>query len=75
MLQPDPAQQSRLREIIDNLDEGRKEAQERGWLGEIEGLDISLLAAQQKLARLQTIVGLGMPGCPHPTQMIKADER
>ncbi len=53
-------------EIIDNLHERRKEAQERGWLGEIEGLDISLLAAQQKLARMQTIVGLGMPRLPSP---------
>ena len=66
MLQPDPAQRSRLQEIIDNLHERRKEAQERGWLGEIEGLDISLLAAQQKLARMQTIVGLGMPRLPSP---------
>lgn len=61
MLQPDSAQQGRLQEIIDNLHERRKEAQKRGWLGEIEGLDISILAAQQKLARMQTIVSLGMP--------------
>lgn len=65
MLQPDPAQQSRLIEIIDNLQERTKEAKAQGWLGEIEGLAISIAAAEQKLQRMQKIVTLGLPGARH----------
>ncbi|MGV9308942.1 hypothetical protein ACWDLG_36695 [Nonomuraea sp. NPDC003727] len=38
MLQPDPAQAMRLAEIITNLHDRIREATERGWLGEVEGL-------------------------------------
>jgi integrase len=68
MLQPDPAQRGRLEEIIENLEERRTEAEQRGWLGELEGLDISILAAQQKLARMDTTIRLGMPNLPSGEQ-------
>ena len=61
MLQPDPAQRGRLTEIIDNLKDRREEAEQRGWFGEIEGLDVSIAAAEAKLARMQSVVVLGIP--------------
>jgi hypothetical protein len=53
MLRPDPAQQHRLVEIIANLHERLTEARERGWFGEIEGLEASLAGAEQKLAAMR----------------------
>lgn len=65
MLRPDPAQQSRLEEIITNLSERITEAHEHGWLGEVDGLTTSLAAAQQKLAQMRrTATNLGLPAMP-----------
>lgn len=68
MLRPDPAQRARLTEIRDNLLARITEAEREGWLGEIEGLEISLAGAQDKLAlldaeqaRTRRTVDLGMP--------------
>ncbi|MDT4937273.1 MAG: hypothetical protein QOG80_944, partial [Pseudonocardiales bacterium] len=68
MLRPDPAQQHRLVEIIANLHERLAEARERGWFGEIEGLEASVAGADQKLAAMRrtpnTVVApiaLGLP--------------
>lgn len=65
MLQPDPAQAGRLREIIDNLHARVAEATAHGWFGEIEGLGVSIAGARQKLARMETSptgpVSLGLP--------------
>ncbi|MEU9891073.1 site-specific integrase [Sphaerisporangium sp. NPDC051011] len=55
MLQPDPAQAMRLAEIINNLHERIREATERGWLGEVEGLQVSLAGARQKLQQMRKI--------------------
>ncbi len=55
MLQPDPAQAMRLAEIITNLHERIREATERGWLGEVEGLQVSLAGARQKLQQMRKI--------------------
>jgi Phage integrase family len=52
MLKPDPAQQPRLEEIRDNLEARITEAKREGWLGEIEGLQVSLVGAKNKLAQL-----------------------
>jgi hypothetical protein len=52
MLWPDPAQRTRLGEIRDNLTARIAEAEREGWLGEIEGLRISLAGAQEKLAQI-----------------------
>ncbi len=38
--------------MIVNLDDRLREAIERGWLGEVDGLRISLDAANQKLTRM-----------------------
>jgi len=72
LLRPDPAQRPRLVEIRGNLTARIDEAVREGWAGEVEGLEISLTAAEQKLAQLDeiaarrsTVVGLGMPGFSH----------
>jgi hypothetical protein len=62
MLRPDPTQQQRLEEIIASLGERLAEADKRGWLGEVEGLQTSLAAAEQKLAQMRrTAIALGSP--------------
>jgi hypothetical protein len=52
MLWPDPAQRPRLVEIHDNLIARIAEAEREGWLGEVEGLQVSLAGANDKLAQL-----------------------
>jgi integrase len=52
MLWPDPHQRVRLVEIRDNLHARVAEATREGWLGEVEGLEISLAGANDKLAQL-----------------------
>jgi hypothetical protein len=71
MLRPDPAQQHRLVEIIANLHERLIEARERGWFGEVEGLEASLAGAEQKLAAMRRTpniaappIALGLPTMP-----------
>jgi integrase len=63
---PDPAQRSRIAEIRDNLLARIAEAEREGWLGEIEGLRVSLAGAEDKLAkqidrRSPQTVDLGIP--------------
>ena len=71
LLRPDPAQRSRLEEIRDNLHDRIAEAEREGWLGEIEGLKVSLAGTEDKLAQIDTslqrqdqAVHLGMPAFP-----------
>ncbi len=65
MLRPDAAQQPRLEEIITNLGERLAEARDRGWLGDVDGLEASLAAAQRKLVQMRrTAVNLGLPAIP-----------
>lgn len=52
MLWPDSAQRPRIAEIRDNLHDRITEAEREGWLGEIEGLKISLIGADDKLAQI-----------------------
>jgi hypothetical protein len=52
MLWPDPAQRGRLVEIRDNLTARMAEAEREGWLGEVEGLAVSLAGANDKLAQI-----------------------
>jgi site-specific recombinase XerD len=67
MLWPDPAQRERLAEIRDNLIARIIEAKREGWLGEVEGLQISLTGAEDKLAQIDNrphsrgSVDLGIP--------------
>jgi hypothetical protein len=67
MLRPEPAQRNRLLELRDNIHDRITEAHEQGWLGDIEGLTVSLNAANDKLADLDKVtarkatIHLGMP--------------
>jgi hypothetical protein len=70
LLWPEPTQRPRLEEIRDNLRARITEAHREGWLGEVEGLRVSLAGAQDKLAQLDrrpTRVNLGMPATPANT--------
>ena len=58
LLRPDPVQQPHLVDIRRNLGERIAEAQSNRWLGEVEGLKVSLAAADAKLAQLAAITGL-----------------
>jgi hypothetical protein len=71
LLRPGLAQRGRLIEIRDNLIVRIAEARNHGWLGEADGLQISLAGARQKLDQLDqmtaahsTSVHLGMPTFP-----------
>ncbi|MEV5546478.1 hypothetical protein AB0L35_10115 [Streptomyces sp. NPDC052309] len=52
LLRPDPAQRGRLVEIRDNLIDRIAEAEQHGWLGEIEGLRVSLNGAESKINQM-----------------------
>ena len=71
LLRPDPAQRARLEEIRANLRDRIAEAEREGWLGEVEGLQVSLAGAEDKIAQLAAslrrradAVQLGMPAFP-----------
>jgi hypothetical protein len=72
MLRVDPGQRQRLVEIINNLRQRLDEATERRWLGEVQGLQISLEAARAKLTAVDRITRttaagptvLGLPSFP-----------
>jgi integrase len=71
LLRVEPGQRPRLADIRGNLTARIAEAQREGWLGEAEGLKVSLAAAEAKLtqvdsliARQRDAVSLGMPSFP-----------
>jgi site-specific recombinase XerD len=68
LLRPDPAARHRLVKIRDNLIARIAEAKSHRWLGEAEGLKVSLAGARAKLAQMDQItarrmqtVQLGIP--------------
>ncbi|MFE1988475.1 integrase [Streptomyces mirabilis] len=67
LLRPDPDQSHRIVAIRENLLDRIAEAEKEGWLGEVEGLKVSLAGAADKLAQIdrrsrrRTTVRLGMP--------------
>jgi hypothetical protein len=68
LLRPSPAQRAPLEEIRDNLEARIAEAIREGWLGEVEGLQVSLAGAEDKLDQIDatvrknaTTTQLGMP--------------
>ena len=64
---PDPAQRQRIIEIRDNLIARIAEAEREGWLGEIEGLQLSLAGANDKLAQINRRHGTTVVDLPTPT--------
>ena len=68
---PDPAQRPRIAEIRDNLIARITEAEREGWTGEVEGLQISLAGAEDKLTQIdrrnsRPAVDLGTPAPRQP---------
>ena len=68
LLRPDPTQRARLEEISDNLEARIIEAKREGWLGEVEGLQVSYSGVKDKLAQIDATTRrqaiateLGMP--------------
>jgi Phage integrase family len=65
---PSPGQRHRIAEIRDNLTARIAEAEREGWLGEVEGLKVSLAGAEDKLAQIdrrsRTTIDLGIPVIP-----------
>lgn len=68
LLRPSPTQRARLEEIRDNLQARIAEAIREGWLGEVEGLHVSLAGANDKLRQIDstlqrqtTVTQLGLP--------------
>lgn len=68
LLRPDPAQRARLEEIRNNLEARIMEAKREGWLGEIEGLQVSYSGVKDKLTQIDatlrrqvTTTELGIP--------------
>jgi integrase len=71
LLRVSPDQRRRLIDIRDNLVVRIAEAKREGWVGEAEGLQVSLAAAKDKLAQVDSAmqrrnaaVELGMPSFP-----------
>ena len=71
LLLPDPAQRDRLEEIRANLHDRIAEAEREGWPGEVDGLKVSLVGADDKLTQIDAAlrrqaatVQLGMPAFP-----------
>ncbi|WP_344855679.1 hypothetical protein [Amycolatopsis ultiminotia] len=52
LLRLDPAQRARVEEIHDNLEARVIEAKREGWLGEVEGLQVSYSGVKNKLAQI-----------------------
>ena len=73
VLQIDPRQRSRLVETIHNLRERIREARGSGWLGEVEGLQVSLDAATAKLNSLRRAPADGRPQLVEPGMPIFTD--
>ena len=71
LLRPSPGQRDRLEEIRANLHDRIAEAEREGWLGEVEGLKVSLAGAEDKLTQITAslqrkadAIQLGMPAFP-----------
>ncbi len=58
MLGPELVQRQRLELIRANLTDRRGERARMGWRGELEGIEISLRAAHEKLKQMTGIVQL-----------------
>lgn len=70
MLHIDPRMLPRLRELEDDLVARRSRAVREGWIGEIDGIDLTLRLLREKQFRggklARHTVEMGMPG-PRPS--------
>jgi hypothetical protein len=74
LLRPDPGQRHRIVAIRDNLLDRIAEAEKEGWIGEVEGLRVSLAGAKDKLTQIDrrtangTTVDLSLPAARSRTR-------
>lgn len=61
MLQVDPAMTPRLDELETDLLARRRRAVTEGWLGEIEGIDLTLTFLRSKRHQAHRAINLGLP--------------
>jgi hypothetical protein len=64
MLRTEPSRLPLLRELEDNLTERIAEAQQRTWLGEVEGLRQTLIALRDKKQHAERLVHAGVTDVP-----------
>jgi hypothetical protein len=64
MLRTEPSRLPLLRELEDNLTERIAEAQQRTWLGEVEGLRQTLTALREKTQLAERLVHTGITDVP-----------
>ncbi|MEV4502108.1 hypothetical protein [Streptomyces klenkii] len=69
-----PRQKPRLIEIVQSLRERIREARADGWLGEVEGLQVSFDAAMAKLKSLKNIPTDGHPQLVDLSMPVLADD-
>lgn len=69
MLRVDPGQRIRLVEIIRSLTDRIAEARMNGWLGEVQGLQVSLDAAKSKLVSLDRSIKRSQAQGSGPTDL------
>jgi integrase len=62
LLWPEPTQRHRLVDIRENIVARIQEARQEGWLGEVEGLEVSLAGAEHKLAQLDRRANIPVHG-------------
>ena len=82
LLRVDPAQRPRLVIILGSLAARVTEAREQSWLGELEGLQVSLATVRGKLqaldartARQPAVTDLGMPSFPRTADRAASPDR
>jgi hypothetical protein len=66
MLRTEPSRLPLLRELEDNLTERIAEAQQRTWLGEVEGLRNTLVALREKKQHVERLIDGGITDTPQP---------
>jgi hypothetical protein len=64
MLRTEPSRLPLLRELEDNLTERIAEAQQRTWLGEVEGLRQTLTALRDKTQHAERLIADGIGDTP-----------
>ncbi|MFF4961438.1 hypothetical protein [Streptomyces sp. NPDC001222] len=65
MLRPEPSRVPLRRELEANLTERIAEARQRVWLGEVAGLQETLVALRAKTQHAERLVEAGVTDSPH----------
>ncbi|SEM65569.1 site-specific integrase [Streptacidiphilus jiangxiensis] len=66
MLRAEPSRLPLMRELEENLDARITEARGRQWLGEVAGLEQTLIALRAKTAHVERLLGEGVSDAPAP---------